>query len=123
MNLFFRPLCRAVVWLLTSKCLLAMRLTIILLTVSVLQVAAKGYSQVLTISLKDAPLEKVFVEIRKQTGYNFFYKVELLEKASPVSIRVTNLSLIKVLDLCFKNQPLTYVISGKSITIQAKEAA
>ena len=57
-----------------------------------------------TLSLKNAPLEKVFVEVRKQTDFNFFYNVELLQHADLVTIDVQNVSLNHLLDLCFKNQ-------------------
>ncbi len=96
-----------------------MRLVFILFIV--VMFCTKGYSQKVTISLKDAPLERIFVEIRKQTDYNFFYNVELLQHADLVTIDVNNVSLGHVLDLCFKNQLFSYNISGKSITVQKKQ--
>ena len=57
-----------------------MKFTGILLFIASLQVTAKGYSQV-TLSERNAPLQKVFKQIQKQTGYDFLYSVELLEKA------------------------------------------
>ncbi len=37
-----------------------------------MQASAKGYSQI-TLHVANAPLEKVFESIKKQTGYVFFY--------------------------------------------------
>jgi TonB-dependent starch-binding outer membrane protein SusC len=60
----------------------AMRLIVILLTVTFLHAGAKGYTQdKVTLNLKNAPLEKVFSEIRKQTLYDFFYKESLIHNA------------------------------------------
>ena len=59
-------------WL-TSQIVKAMKLTFILLTAFCIQLSARGYSQNITLELKDAPLERVFREIQKQTGYGFLY--------------------------------------------------
>jgi len=50
------------------KTLLLMNFTAIILLAACLQVSAKGFAQNVTLSLKDAPLEKVFSAIEKQTG-------------------------------------------------------
>ncbi|CAN5726904.1 TonB-dependent receptor [soil metagenome] len=104
-----------------SKTILVMKLTAILLLACCLQVAATGYSQNVTLALNNAPLKKVFVEIKKQTGYVFFYNARLLEKANSVSISAKDISLEMALDLCFKLQPLTYTIVNKTIVISAKK--
>ncbi|WP_432327683.1 hypothetical protein ACRQ5D_31075 [Mucilaginibacter sp. P25] len=49
-----------------------MKLSIILLLATILQVSAKSYAQKITLSEKNAPLEKVLKEIREQSGYDFF---------------------------------------------------
>lgn len=51
-----------------TKTLLIMKFTAILLLSAALQVSATGYSQRVTLSEKNAPLEKVFTAIKKQTG-------------------------------------------------------
>jgi len=104
-----------------QKLLRIMKLTIVFLTFTALHVSANGFGQEnITLSLKNAPLQEVFSEIRKQTGYDFLYKDALIEKASPVNIVVKNASLIEVLDLCFKSQLLTYSITGKIITVKPR---
>jgi TonB-linked SusC/RagA family outer membrane protein len=98
-----------------------MKLTAILLLGACLQLSARGVSQTITLSLKEAPMLKVFKEIERQTGYVFFYDVDRLEKAKPVTIEARNQPLNQVLDKCFEGQPFTYSISGKTITIAAKK--
>lgn len=121
MKQFLRPVGRVVHWLLTAKCLLAMRLTIILLTAAVLQVSAKGYTQNVTISLKNASLDKVFSEIKKQTGYTFMYTETMLREAKKVNIDVKNTSLEQTLKICFAEQPFTYEIIEKTIIVKPRE--
>ncbi|MBS1577679.1 MAG: TonB-dependent receptor [Bacteroidetes bacterium] len=98
-----------------------MKLTIVLLTAICVQVSAKTYSQKITITEKNASLEKVFKQIRKQTDYHFFYKDELLQKAGKVDIQVKNATIDEVLNECFKNQPFSYLIIEKTILIKTKK--
>jgi TonB-linked SusC/RagA family outer membrane protein len=105
-----------------TKTLLVMKLTIILTFAACLQVSAKGIAQEqITLSEKNASLEKVLTSIKAQTGYTFFYMTELMEQAKTVSIDVKNASLKQVLELCFKDQPLNYQIVDKAITITVKK--
>ncbi|HEU4634489.1 MAG TPA: carboxypeptidase-like regulatory domain-containing protein, partial [Flavisolibacter sp.] len=99
-----------------------MKLTTIFL-VACLQIGAKGSTQTVTLSEKKAPLQKIFRQIHKQTGYQFFYEDELLDQAGRISITVKDAALEKVLALCFKDIPVTYSVSNKAITVKAKKEA
>lgn len=98
-----------------------MKLTAIILLAACLQLSAKGVSQTITLSLKDAPIQTVFKEIERQTQYTFFADVRWFHMAKKVTIEVKSLPLNQVLNLCFKDQPFTYSISGKTITIAPKK--
>lgn len=108
--------------LLTPPIAKAMKLTFILLTAVFLQVSAKGISQNVTLTLKDAPIEKVFREIERQTGFGFLYTKKMLEDAPKVDINVKNAPLIEVLQYCFKGRSLEYSIQNKTIVIARKPA-
>ncbi|MGE7777166.1 TonB-dependent receptor [Chitinophaga sp. NPDC101104] len=98
-----------------------MKLTVYLLLVLVMQVRATAYSQKLTFSMRNAPLSKVFKEIRKQTGYTFFYNTEMLEEKSKISLSVFHEDLEDVLSKCLENKSLHYSIIDKTIIISVKE--
>jgi TonB-linked SusC/RagA family outer membrane protein len=100
---------------------LVMNLTAIILLSVCLTAHAGGYAQKITLSLKDASLEQVFREIKKQTSYSFVYYVEDLSKAQKVTLEVSNAAIEEVLQLSFKNQPLTYTIVDRNIVIKAKQ--
>jgi len=104
-----------------SKTLLIMKLTAILLLAATFQLSAKSYGQNVTLSVKNAPLQKVFKQINKQTGYQFFYKDDLLDQAGKVDINVNNAPLADVLDICFKNLSITYTITDKVIVVKPIE--
>lgn len=111
-------------WLLRKgllKTLLLMNFTAIFLLAICLNASAKGFSQQVSISEKDVTLEKVFKEINRQTGYTFVYTESLLKKGKKVSITVLNASLEQALDVCFKDQPITYTILNKMVVIKDKE--
>ncbi len=107
-----------------TKTVLVMKLTVILLTATFLNVSARCVSQNITFSGKDVPLESVFYSVKKQTGFVFMYKEAILKSSRPVSISAKNVPLEKFLQEIFKLQPLlNYNIRGKNIFISTNPAA
>src|SRR5882757_7852230 len=94
--------------LLSVQSVLIMKLTFLLTMFVIMNASANSYSQTVTFTGKDVPLEKVLSSIRIQTGYVFFYKESLLNEAKPVTLNVVNADLSVVLNACFKNQPFDY---------------
>lgn len=85
-----------------------------------LQSSAHGYSQTVTLSEKSAPLQKIFKEIHRQTGFQFFYKDALLRQAGKIDIEAKDTPLEQVLAQCFKNLPITYTIIEKTIVVKPR---
>ncbi len=104
-----------------TKTLLIMKLTAILILTACLQVSAKSYSQKVTLSMRDAPLQKVFKEIQKQTGYNFLYPYETVQKAGNIDVQVNGVTLQAALQQCLQNTSLTYSVVEKTVVIKEKE--
>ena len=102
------------------KCWLGMKLTAILLLVSVLQVSAGGFAQTITLHMKNAPLEKVLTEIKKQSGYYVIYGKGQMEKAHPVNVDITGGTLENALFIIFNNQPVSFSIKDKFIVVSPK---
>lgn len=93
----------------------------ILIFIFCLQVSARVSSQGISLDVKNVPLNKVFREINKQSGYTFIYTETMLKKSNKVSINVKNVSLQEVLAICFATQPLTYKIINQTVILQPKE--
>ena len=106
-------------WL-PAKTLLIMKLTVFLLLV-IMHVSATGLSQKISIVKKNASLEEVFELLQKQSGYDFLFSSQILAKAHRVDIEAHNATVREVLDQCFKNQPLTYIIHDKTIIVKEKD--
>lgn len=100
-----------------------MKLTALLLTVAILNVSATGLSQTVSFSGSNVSMEKVFTAIEQQTHFTFFYKPEILEKGTHVTAHVKNMPLADALAVFFKDQPYTYSIIGRVITIELKNPA
>lgn len=98
-----------------------MKLTAIILLAVCLQVSAEGYSQQITLHVKNGSLEKVFAEIGKQSGYHFFFNERLLKDAKKVSLNLQEVSLKEALDACFNGQPFNYVIVKQIVVVKKKE--
>jgi TonB-linked SusC/RagA family outer membrane protein len=100
-----------------TKTLLVMKLTVFLLTVTLIASATTGVSQKVTFSGKNVPIAQVFSSIERQTGFLFIYADPVLTMAKPVSISADGETLIAFLDKLFRDQPLTYKINGKNIAV------
>lgn len=99
-----------------KKIVMTMKIITILMTVFLLRANAAVYGQI-SLDEKKAPLAKIFAQIKKQAGIDFFYNNSSLENAKPVNIKCTDASLKEVLDKCFANQLLTYKIQDNTVVI------
>ena len=104
------------------KTLRIMNFMTILLLACCMQISAHVSSQGVTLNVKKAPLDKVFREIREQTGYTFMYTESMIKEARKVSIQVKDSPLQEVLDLCFSTQPFTYNIIERTVVVQPRAA-
>ncbi len=108
----------------TRKCKLfiktirAMKLIVLLLLAFSIQLGAKTYAQKISLSEHNTPLSVIFDKIEKQTGYTFAYTASMIEKAKPVSIERSEMTIHEVLYECFQNQPFIYDIVEKTIVIK-----
>lgn len=104
-----------------KKWLMRMHITCFFLTVVFLQASLAVDAQQVTLNTEHSSLQDVFSTIKKQTGYDFVYKSEVLKKSKPVNLKVDKLPLEEALDRCFAQQPLTYTIKNRTIVVQVKE--
>jgi TonB-linked SusC/RagA family outer membrane protein len=95
-----------------------MRITVGLWVVACLLLAgASGYSQTITLSVKNASLKQVFRKIKQQTNYEFVYVADRIANAKPVTFSVTNAPIDQVMQLCLAGQPFKHIIQDGNIVI------
>ena len=81
---------------------------------------SSGVSAVqVTLNLKSVPLETAFAELKKQSGYGFWYEKKDLGEVK-VSIAVKNVGLKEAMDLCLKGLPFSYEIFDKTVVVKRK---
>ena len=102
------------------KTLRVMKLTAILFLTACLQVAARTEGQTVTLSVKDVPVKKVFREIQKQTGLNFFVEEAVLTRAGKVTLQVKDMPVAQVIDLCLPKDDYSFTIVDGTIVIKEK---
>lgn len=112
MNYYFNPARR-------RRIIMRANLVFTFMLFAIMQVAASGFAQI-TINKKNVSLPDVFQEIRKQSGYDFFYNEDLIEKAELVNIRLNNASIEEALESCLSNQDLSYTIKDNIVIIKEK---
>lgn len=100
-----------------------MRNITFLMLVCMLQASARSYSQDvrLTLDLKDASLSRLFGIIQQQSDYKFLYNLEDVSSAPPLNVRVKDATIQEILEVCFKNYPLGYRISNKTVVVVPRQ--
>jgi TonB-linked SusC/RagA family outer membrane protein len=93
------------------------KMVFFLLTITCL-LCTGAWGQKVTLSGKGLSLEKVFDQIKAQTGYDFVFNQDDIDKAKKVDLQVKNASIKEVLDQCLLPQGFTYEIRNKIIGIR-----
>ena len=95
---------------LSRQNLLIMKMLSFLMIVGYLQLSAKGVSQTITLSFSNAPLDKVFKEIRVQSGYTFLFKKDIIKKSALVSCQLNDTPIQDALKIVLENHDLAFFI-------------
>lgn len=103
-----------------QKTVLMFKITTFLLCVGMVSVYAETYSQHISVAIEKGPLTELFKEIQEQSDYVFFYQDKLVAHKT-VSVSARNENIQRILKKVLAKEDLDYVISGKQITIKARE--
>jgi len=103
-----------------TKTLRVMKLITLFLFGFNLQLWAHGYSQTVTFSGRNVPLEKVLENIKRQTGYVIVGNYDLIRAANPVTVSAKEEPVETFLTEVLKNQSLTFSIRNTTISLRKK---
>jgi len=106
-----------------KKILLTMKLALIIVFISVLQVSATVYSQInVNLDVHDKSIREVLKSIEQQTQVRFFFSDDLFVMNDLIDIKADNENIIGVLENIFSESPLTYkAYANDLIVIAPKE--
>lgn len=108
----------------TKQAIMRLKLVIIALVICTIQAFAAAEAQVTaSLNVKNATLDFVLREIKRQTGYDFFYNSGAIKERVSISMKANNLPLQTLLDSCLKGTALTYRVYAKTIIITRKKNA
>lgn len=97
-----------------------MKLTVLFMLIACFQVSAHVEAQNITYSRRNVSLEKTFMVIHDQTGYEFLYNTNMLQAAKKMDLHFNHTPLKTALNEIFSDQPFTYDIVGKTIVVKEK---
>lgn len=113
-KLQYKAICRDM-----AKPLHVMKIIAVILFAALTQVHAEGVAQNITIHANNISIEKVLLQIRKQSNYHFIYNSKLdVLKTTIVSIEAEGSTINHVLDECLTGLPVSYTIIQHTIAIK-----
>ncbi|MCF6297294.1 MAG: TonB-dependent receptor [Flavobacteriaceae bacterium] len=100
-----------------------MRLTILLVFLSLLNIEANTYSQntKFTLDLKDVTVERIFDEIKNSSEFKILHATNEIDLQRVVSISVNQQVVEVILSQLFSNTPVIYKIVDKQIVLSLQE--
>ena len=109
----------------SRKISMIMRVSTLLLMISMLHVSAEVYSQRnrLSLEIKDMTLKEAMKQIEAKTDYLFLYNSGDIKSDINLNINIKNQNIEKVLDELLKDTDLEYAIRGRHIILRPQKQA
>ncbi|KDN55839.1 TonB-dependent receptor [Flavobacterium seoulense] len=105
------------------KISLKMKLTTLLLILSLVRIEASTYSQntKLTLNVNNASIEKLFNKIESVSEYRFLFESNLIDLDQKVSVNVEKKKITEILEKVFKGTDIAYTINDRQIVLVKKK--
>lgn len=102
---------------------LKMKLTTLLLIVSLFEIQASVYSQntKLTLDFENTSLKQIFDNIESISEFRFLFESEQIDLNRKVSIKVTDNKIKDILRLLFENTDIDYRLMDRQVLLKKKE--
>ncbi|WP_164735471.1 SusC/RagA family TonB-linked outer membrane protein [Pseudoflavitalea rhizosphaerae] len=97
-----------------------MKLTMMLLTVTLFSYASDGLSQSITANTRNSTVQEVISLVEKQTKLVFIYKKEILKDAPKISLVANNMPVEQFLAQAFRDQAFTWSIESQTVVLIKK---
>ena len=98
--------------------LITTKLLLLMLFATMLQVNANSFAQDITLKGRNISIERIFLEIKKQTGIAVLCESEVLENVKPLTVNFNHTPVKDVLEFCLKQTSYTYQLEKNSIVIK-----
>ncbi|MDN5285418.1 MAG: TonB-dependent receptor plug [Mucilaginibacter sp.] len=111
---WFAPPCLA-------QLLKTMKLTVIILIISLMEVSASGLAQKVTMNRNKVSIADVFSEIKKQTQYRVIWPSNLFDAKKRIIVSFKDTPLDQVMDKVLEDDAFTYEVINKTVVLKEKE--
>ena len=106
-----------------KKLLLTMKLALMIVFLSVLQVNASIYSQnSINLNVQNKPLRDVLKMIEQKSSFRFFYSDDLILMNENVNVKADHRDVLEVLNDIFSGSELTYKIFDNNLIVIASKS-
>ena len=92
-----------------------------LLLLALVAIATGATAGGVTLRMEQATVEEVFLQIKKQTGYNFVISGEVAKSLPRVNVDVKDKDVRDVLNTTLSSTGCTYDINGRTITVYRQQ--
>ncbi|WP_185968925.1 SusC/RagA family TonB-linked outer membrane protein [Carboxylicivirga sp. M1479] len=101
-----------------------MKLTIVMLIVTLMNLSASSYSQNKNVSLKlkNATIEEALKTIQNSLGIDIYFQSEMIPQGSTVDLETQSATVAEVMDVVLSNTGLTYRMIDDNIVIVPKRS-
>ena len=105
------------------KISLRMKLTTLLLILSLMKIQASVYSQntKLTFNIKNVPVEKLFNKVESVSEYRFLFESSIIDLNRKVTVNVKKKGITEILEEVFKGTDISYTINDRQIILVKKK--
>lgn len=105
------------------KISLKMKLTTLLLILSLVRIQASTYSQntKLTLNVSNTSVEQLFNKIESVSEYRFLFESNLIDLDRKVSLNVEKKKIVEILEKVFKGTDIVYTINDRQILLVKKK--
>lgn len=104
---------------------LRMKLTALLLTISLFQIQANTYSQntKLTLNMRDSSLGQVFEQIESVSEFRFLFESNQIDLDRKVTVIVKKKRISQVLDMIFQGTDIQYTTKDRQVLLTKKKVS
>jgi TonB-dependent starch-binding outer membrane protein SusC len=102
-----------------KKILLVMKLTMVIVLISMLHVSATVYSQAtkLTLDMKETTIKEVLQEIESISKFRFIYQNEEVDLNKKINAKFENDAIEKILNKLFEGENIKYSITATNLIL------
>ncbi len=98
-----------------------MKLTVIIMIVTLMQVSAASFGQKVTLKQHRVSLDKVFKQMMSQTGYDIFLSAKNIDLSIKINVDLNNVPIADAIEKVLAGLPLSYSIEGKTVVVKERE--